>query len=91
MKADLNRRLSALEGASGPEEMVKFSYQWIHHDGTPAGPKIERMVPRSRAAKLGWVGMATRKRRESEPSGSKRRTRTFFPVGAAEVEYDRRL
>ncbi len=48
MKADnLSRRLSALE--DDPEEdLVAFSYQWLNEDGTPAGPLIERRIPRSR-------------------------------------------
>jgi len=55
MKADgLKRRLVALEGVSEPD-MVKTSWRWLNEDGTPAGPVIERMVPRSRGFKFEWI------------------------------------
>ena len=55
MKADgLKRRLVALEGNSEPD-MVKTSWQWINEDGMPAGPVIERLVPRGRGFKFEWI------------------------------------
>jgi hypothetical protein len=44
------KRLASLE--QGMEELVPFSFQWLNEDGMPAGPLIERMVPKSR---IGWL------------------------------------
>ena len=53
----LNRRLTALEGSTEQEDLVKISFQWIRknlNDGTctPTSEKIERWVPRNRIKHL---------------------------------------
>ncbi len=57
MKTDsLSRRLSALE--EDPEQdTVQVAHQWLHEDGTPAGPLIERRIPRSsyEMFKFEWI------------------------------------
>jgi hypothetical protein len=43
----LRQRIEALESRSHTkEELVPFEAQWLHEDGTPAGPVIKRMVPK---------------------------------------------
>ena len=55
MKADsFSRRLAALE--DDPEQdTVLVAHQWLHEDGTPAGPWIERRIPRSRMFNFEWI------------------------------------
>jgi len=56
MKADsLSRRLAKLEDDPGKEDLVTVAHRWLNEDGTPAGPVIERRIPRSRMFKFEWI------------------------------------
>ena len=55
MKADsFSRRLAKLEDDPEQEDTVTFAYQWLNENGTPAGERIERQIPRS-MFKLEWL------------------------------------
>jgi hypothetical protein len=43
--SNLRKRIETLESRSqAKEELVPVSVQWLNEDGSPAGPRIERMV-----------------------------------------------
>jgi hypothetical protein len=44
---NLASRLATLENHQGREQLVPFSFQWLNEDGTSAGERIERWIPRS--------------------------------------------
>jgi hypothetical protein len=55
MKADsLSRRLAVLEDDLD-QDMVTVAYQWLQEDGTSAGERIERRIPRSHMFKFEWT------------------------------------
>ncbi len=48
---NLCKRLGILEGRS-EEEMIEVAHQWLNEDGTPAGERVVRSIPRSRIQPL---------------------------------------
>jgi hypothetical protein len=52
LKSNIERRLAVLEGKPERDDLILTSHQWFNEDGTPAGEKVERWVPRSRIQPL---------------------------------------
>jgi hypothetical protein len=52
MKTSLEKRLAVLEGSPERNDLILTSHQWFNEDGTPAGERVERLVPRSRIKPL---------------------------------------